>query len=175
MKIKGNRKGFTLIEMLIVIGIIGILAVGLGKLIIGGPQKARDAARKSAVGQLVQAIEAYNLDTGNYPKPSSGQNSCTSALSDLESYFPNKQMPVDPSGETKGFSKDGKGSPTCDKDKGFLYVVPKDKTQGFHYMVMARMEDDKQGNLEKANIATDGSAITADKFGSKGEYYVIVK
>ncbi len=62
-----NRQAFTLIELLIVIAIIGILAVALLPTITGGPLKARDAARVSAVNQIVTALENVVLEGGAYP------------------------------------------------------------------------------------------------------------
>lgn len=61
--------GFTLIELLTVIGILGVLASGL--LVIINPlaqlQKARDAQRKSDLGQIQKALEVYYQDTNAYP------------------------------------------------------------------------------------------------------------
>ncbi len=61
------RKGFTMIELLIVVSIIGILAVALVPGLTSAPAKARDAARQAAVGKIITVIEAYNLDEGKYP------------------------------------------------------------------------------------------------------------
>jgi type IV pilus assembly protein PilA len=63
------RPSFTLIELLLVIGIIAVLA---GIVIVAiNPQKqlvsAQDAARKSMMKQLQNAFEQYNIDHGSYP------------------------------------------------------------------------------------------------------------
>ena len=70
---KNNTSGFTLVELLIVIGVIGIMAVGLMYLIdpFGQIQKANDAKRKSDLEQLQRTLEIYYNDNGKYP-PSSG-------------------------------------------------------------------------------------------------------
>jgi len=162
MKIRNKKQGFTLIEMLIVIGIIGILAVGLGKLIIGGPQKARDAARKSAVGQLVQAIEAYNSDEGHYPGTAGadpycfGAASATDAEKAIQSYFPNKALPKDPSGA----SKDIDGTKECD----FIYVRLSDGKDA-KYVIYSRVEDAKSANVKEyvGKDAIPAAATGADK------------
>lgn len=61
-------KGFTLVELLVVIAIIGILAtIGLVAL-NGAREKARDAARKSDIGQVKTALLLYSDDNGSaYP------------------------------------------------------------------------------------------------------------
>src|SRR5438034_6926778 len=71
--------GFTLIELLVVISVIGILAAGL--LLLINPfaqfQKARDAQRKSDLGQIQKALELYSQDTGgNYPVSNASRQIC---------------------------------------------------------------------------------------------------
>ncbi len=66
-------KGFTLIEMLVVIAILGLLATVLLVTInpVAQIQKANDARRKGDLNQLQHALEMYYQDNGSYP-PSSG-------------------------------------------------------------------------------------------------------
>ena len=59
-----NRKGFTLIEMLIVVVIIGILAAALIPRLTSVKDKANDSARKANLQQLTTAMSTYNLDNG---------------------------------------------------------------------------------------------------------------
>ena len=62
-----NRKGFTLVELLVVIVIIGILAT-LATVALGSARlKARDARRISDVKQIQTALELYYNDAGKYP------------------------------------------------------------------------------------------------------------
>jgi type II secretion system protein G len=65
--------GFTLIEILVVMVIIGILAVlGIGNF-QSSQQKARDASRKSDLRQITTALETYFNDYGQYPVGIDGQ------------------------------------------------------------------------------------------------------
>jgi len=62
-----KREGFTLIEMLVVIGIIGILA-SLILLGLGGARRAGADAKKIAnLNQLRNSLELYYLKNGGYP------------------------------------------------------------------------------------------------------------
>ncbi|MCL5439271.1 MAG: prepilin-type N-terminal cleavage/methylation domain-containing protein [Patescibacteria group bacterium] len=68
LKIQNFKKGFTLIEMLIVVVIIGVLAALLMVNFIGVRQRARDAQRKSDLRQIQAALELYRADQGGYPQ-----------------------------------------------------------------------------------------------------------
>lgn len=64
--------GFTLIEIMVVIAIIGILATLVVPKIMGRPDEARATAAKHDVGTLVQAFKLYRLDIGRYPTTEQG-------------------------------------------------------------------------------------------------------
>src|SRR5438045_4468621 len=61
------RPGFTLTEMLVVIGIIAILAALLLPAVNRAIYTARNTAIAVEVNQLATAIEAYKQDKGDYP------------------------------------------------------------------------------------------------------------
>lgn len=62
-----KNKGFSLIEMLVVIAIIAvILALALPNF-LGARERARDAKRKSEMAQLKTALRLYYNDIGTYP------------------------------------------------------------------------------------------------------------
>jgi len=61
------KKGFTLVELLVTITIIGILAsIGLNTF-TSAQKKSRDAKRKAYLRQITDALEAYHNDNGEYP------------------------------------------------------------------------------------------------------------
>lgn len=67
--ILSKEKGFTLIELVIVIGILAILSIFVLAVVNPIEQfaKARDAQRKSNLGQIQKALEQYYQDNGKYP------------------------------------------------------------------------------------------------------------
>jgi general secretion pathway protein G len=67
-----SEAGFTLIEIMVVIAIIGILATMIVPKIMGRPDEARRTAAKHDVGTLVQSLKLYRLDIGRYPTAEQG-------------------------------------------------------------------------------------------------------
>lgn len=67
MKTKFSDKGFTLIEMLVVISIIGILATLIAANLNSARSRARDAERKSDLKNIETALRIYYNDKAAYP------------------------------------------------------------------------------------------------------------
>lgn len=65
MKVK--QSGFTIVELLIVIVVVGILAAISIAAYTGTQQRARDSARTTAVRQIQRALELYRVEHGRYP------------------------------------------------------------------------------------------------------------
>lgn len=66
------HRGFTLIEILVVITILGILGALVIPKIMDRPNDARVAATKQQIADTVQALNLYKLDAGSYPTSSQG-------------------------------------------------------------------------------------------------------
>ena len=79
LEIMTKKHGFTLIELIVVIGIIAILAT-LGLSVFGGVQKkSRDAKRKSDLKEMQTALAQYYTDNGSYPSTAGAwRGSCPS-------------------------------------------------------------------------------------------------
>lgn len=64
---KNLQKGFTIVELLIVIVVIGILAALVLNAFGNVQAKARDTQRQTDIRSLATALEVYYNDNGNYP------------------------------------------------------------------------------------------------------------
>jgi general secretion pathway protein G len=70
--LKGDTRGFTLIEIMVVIIILGILAVYIGPKIMGRPGEAKQVKAKVDIAALETALKLYKLDNGKYPTTEQG-------------------------------------------------------------------------------------------------------
>lgn len=72
MKVKSWQRGFTLLEVMVVVVILGILAVLVVPKIISRPDEARVIAAKQDIASLMQALKLYRLDNQRYPVTEQG-------------------------------------------------------------------------------------------------------
>jgi general secretion pathway protein G len=69
---KNAQAGFTLIELMVVIVILGVLAGMIIPRIMGRPDEARQAKAKIQMTALESALKLYKLDNGGYPTTEQG-------------------------------------------------------------------------------------------------------
>lgn len=94
-----HRGGFSLIEIMVVVAIIGLLAAGVTIKVMGYMDTAKTNRARSDIATIVDAIEAYHLANGRYPSNEEG-------LSKL----PIRNR-LDPWGVTYQYNSPGKSEP----------------------------------------------------------------
>lgn len=69
---KNKERGFTLIEIMVVVVILGVLAAIIVPNIISRVEDAKMVKAKQDINALENALEMYRLDNGNYPTTDQG-------------------------------------------------------------------------------------------------------
>lgn len=87
-----KRSGFTLIELMVVIGIMGILASVILLAVNQARANSRDSRRVSDLKQLELGLALYREQSGTYPTATQFYNNGTSVL--VPTFVP--KMPLDP-------------------------------------------------------------------------------
>lgn len=67
-----DARGFTLIELMVVVVILGILAGLVIPKIMGRPEQAKRLKARMQIEQIEQALKLYYLDNGDYPSTEQG-------------------------------------------------------------------------------------------------------
>ena len=95
-------RGFTLIEIMVVVVILGILGSLIVPNIIGRPDEARATAARADIEAIGNALELYRLDNGNYPSTDQGLEALVtqpSGYPEPRRWNPDgylKKLPIDP-------------------------------------------------------------------------------
>ena len=132
-KLAKDKKGMTLIELIVVITILGILAGGimLSSGILGKPEEARIVAAQQAIKTFELALDIYAADNGNYPTTEEG----------LQALL----QPPDDATSTENWKPYIK--PTDFKDpwkNEYIYRSPVDRI-GYEYEIVSMGKDGKEG------------------------------
>ena len=102
MKYKFKSKGFTLVELLIVMVILGLLASIVAPRMFSKVDSAREGTAKAQMQVLATSLDSYRLDIGYYPKSLNDLLTSTNKMWDGP-YFPQK-IPLDPWGNEYSYS-----------------------------------------------------------------------
>ncbi|PSM15499.1 MULTISPECIES: type II secretion system major pseudopilin GspG [Stenotrophomonas] len=69
---RARQQGFSLIEIMVVVVIIGILAALIVPRLMDRPDQARVVAARQDIAALMQALKLFKLDNGKYPSAEQG-------------------------------------------------------------------------------------------------------
>ncbi|MFA7668036.1 MAG: type II secretion system major pseudopilin GspG [Burkholderiaceae bacterium] len=70
--VRHRQRGFSLIEIMVVVVIVGIMAALIVPNLMERPDQARAVAARQDIGALMQALKLYRLDNGRYPTSEQG-------------------------------------------------------------------------------------------------------
>jgi len=114
------NKGFTLIEIMLVVVIIGALAAMVVPRLAGRSEQAKKAIAKADIEtNLATALKLYELDNGNFPTTSQGLDALASRP--VSTPVPQnwngpyiEKKPIDPWGNPYGYESPGRQRPDYD-------------------------------------------------------------
>lgn len=136
------KKGFTLVEAIITISIIGLLTIIAVTALGAGRQRSRDANRVAAVNQISKALETYYLHNGIYPTAiTPGQNLASGSTVYLS------PVPSNPTPRTDG---------GC-ADQNFIYTS---KVNNQDYELKFCLSRATSGYPSGTNVIAQGGVVT---------------
>lgn len=114
-----KQRGFTLIEIMVVVVILGVLAALVVPQIMSRPDQAKASAAQSDIKAIAMALDIYKLDNHQYPSSQQGLQALVSKPSGnppARNWNPDgylKRLPIDPWGNGYQFRAPGsRGAPT---------------------------------------------------------------
>jgi len=116
--VRAKPQGFTLIEILVVIIVLGLLAALVGPRILGRVSEAKSATARTQIELLGVALDNYRLDNGMYPTTEQGlqalQEQPTREPLPLNWRGPylKKAVPLDPWGRPYIYKSPGEHNPS---------------------------------------------------------------
>lgn len=109
-----NSKGFTLIEIMVVIVILALLAALVGPKLMGRTDDAKITDARVQIKNIETALKLYKLDNGNYPSTEQG----------LDALVEKPTVGAIPKGYKDGGYLDSKKVPKDPWGNDYLYVSP---------------------------------------------------
>jgi general secretion pathway protein G len=109
------RQAFTLIELLLVLVILGILAAIVVPKFSGRTEQARVTAAQAQIATFGTALDAFEVDTGFYPKGRTGLSDLVQQPRDTQNWrgpYLKNEIPLDPWGSAYIYEYPGKRNPS---------------------------------------------------------------
>ncbi len=108
-----RQSGFTLVELLLVLTILGILAALVVPKMVGRSEQARQTAAKTDISTFGTALDAFEVDNGNYPRGKNGLQDLVVQPRDCANWHGPyvKEIPKDPWGNDYIYECPGKHNP----------------------------------------------------------------
>jgi general secretion pathway protein G len=107
---RSDRRGFTLVELLVVMAIIALLAALVAPKVFPKLGKGKTSAAKAQIELLGQALDQYRLDTGHYPTTAQGLQALLTNPGDQKwegPYLTKNVIPADPWGNPYNYACPG--------------------------------------------------------------------
>ena len=112
---KRNKKGFTLVELLLVLVILGVLAGIVVPRFAGQTERARETAAETQISAFKTALSTYEVDMGGYPKGKDGLKELIAQPRNAKNwrgpYLEKNEVPKDPWGNDYIYESPGKHNP----------------------------------------------------------------
>ncbi|MDR3280036.1 MAG: type II secretion system major pseudopilin GspG [Synergistaceae bacterium] len=138
-----NRKaGFTLVEIMVVVVIIGLLAALIGPRLIGQSEAAKVTAARAQIKNLQQSLELFHLNNGFFPTTEQG----------LSSLVVKPTMPPEPKNYQRGGYLNSKTVPRDPWGNDYLYICPGEDGD---YDIISFGADGREGGGEGAADITN--------------------
>ena len=105
-----SSAGFTLIEIMVVVFILGLLVTLVAPKIIGRTDDARRTKAGADVKAIEEALHLFKLDNGFYPSTADGLNALVTRPANARNFNPDgylDKVPIDPWGNPYAYFSDG--------------------------------------------------------------------
>ncbi len=159
-----DYRGFTLIELIVVVAIVGLIASGVLASLTGAQRDARDKRRIQDIKQLEAALQLYYTRYNNYPTEASGANGNVST----NMVFKNAIAPY-----LNGTAND----PIPDSSTFYYYYDGRHNCGGTNYAIIFARQMDKATNANYdtfLNTTCSGVLDGEGRGGGTESYNIII-